>query len=222
MIRDIDIGKKDDLSKLVAEPLSIKDSEIRSRPGLLRSSSNNDSFQPPPQPQHPPQPPELLRRADFFQLQAPFHPPPQGPKQHNFSGPALRIPPSPLAPPLLPDGDYFLKKKTLTPNIDENTQNLISELEQVNEKSEKKNEKLEVDTPISTYFNDVEEILNRNYLEKIENEKEELKAIERENNASHIREQINHEVTPEEIEFYFGGDDKKFFNMRRPRFKQRQ
>lgn len=49
-----------------------------------------------------------------------------------------------------------------------------------------------------------------------------MKAIERENNASHIREQINHEVTSEEIEFYFGGDDKKFFNMCRPRFKQRQ
>ena len=46
---------------------------------------------------------------------------------------------------------------------------------------------------------------------KIKNEKEDLKEIEREYYFWHILEQINDGVTPEEIEFYFGGDNKNFF-----------
>ena len=105
----------------------------------------------------------------------------------------------------------FSWKKYKWENIDENRQSSIGKLEKVIEKFEKKNEKFEVDTSISTYFNDAEEILDRNYLEKIENEKEELKEIEREYNFSHILEQINDGVTPEEIKFYFSGDNKNFF-----------
>ena len=66
----------------------------------------------------------------------------------------------------------------------------IGELEKVIGKTEKKNKKFEVDNSISSYFNDAEEILDRNYLQKIENEKEKLKEIEREYNFSHILKQI--------------------------------
>ena len=79
--------------------------------------------------------------------------------------PALRIPLQPSAPPLPPDDDYF-REKNITQKIDENRQNLIGELEKVIKKSEKKNEKFEVDNSISSYFNDTEEILDRNYLQK--------------------------------------------------------
>ena len=179
---------------------------------MLRGDGNNDNFQPPPRPlpqsPQPPRPPQPPRRDDIFQPQAP---PPQTPRKNDFFGPGPRIPPSPSALPLPPDDYYFLEKKNLTQNIDENRQSLISELEKIIEKSEKKNEEFEVDTSINSYFNDAEEILDRNYLEKIENEKEELKEIEREYNFSHILEQINDGVTPEEIEFYFGGDNKNFF-----------
>ena len=90
-------------------------------------------------------------------------------------------------------------------NIDENRQNLISKLEQVIEKSEK-NEKFELDTSTGSYFNDAEQILDRNYLDKIENEKEELKEIEKEYSVPYILEGINEGVTPNETDFYFGGD----------------
>ena len=68
----------------------------------------------------------------------------------------------------------ILLKKYIIQNINKNRQNLIGELEKVIEKSGKKNEKFEVDTSISGHFNDVEEILDRNYLQKIGNEKEKL------------------------------------------------
>lgn len=48
LIREIDFGKKDDLSKLLAKVPRIKDLEIRSRLDLLRSDNNNDNFQNPP------------------------------------------------------------------------------------------------------------------------------------------------------------------------------
>ena len=38
-----------------------------------------------------------------------------------------------------------------------------------------------------------------------------MKEIERECNFSHILEQITDRVTPEEIEFYFSGDNKNIF-----------
>ena len=94
LTREINLGKKDDLGKLLSKAPSIKDLEIRSRLDLLRSDNNNDSFQPPPQPPsrppHLPQPPQLPRRDDFFQPQAP---PPQTPRENGFFGPAPRIPP---------------------------------------------------------------------------------------------------------------------------------
>ena len=121
-----------------------------------------------------------------------------------FFGTAPRIPLSPSAPPLPPDDDYFFEKH-LTRNIDENRQNLISKLEQVIEKSEK-NEKFELDTSTGSYFNDAEQILDRNYLDKIENEKEELKEIEKEYSFPYILEGINEGVTPNETDFYFVGD----------------
>ena len=121
-----------------------------------------------------------------------------------FFGTAPRIPLSPSAPPLPPDDDYIFEKH-LTRNIDENRQNLISKLEQVIEKSEK-NEKFELDTSTGSYFNDAEQILDRNYLDKIENEKEELKEIEKEYSFPYILEGINEGVTPNETDFYFVGD----------------
>lgn len=78
----------------------------------------------------------------------------------------------PSVPTLLPDDNYFL-------NIDERRQNLICELEQVIEKSEKKLKSMKMNTSISSYFSSAEEIANRSYLEKIENEKIELKEVER-------------------------------------------
>ena len=113
---------------------------------------------------------KLPRRDDFFQPQAP---PPKTPRQNDFFRLASRIPPSPSAPRLLPDDDYFIEKNIIQ-NIDENRQNLVDKLEKVIEKSEKKNKKFEVDISISGYFNDAEEILVRNYLQKNENEKEKL------------------------------------------------
>ena len=166
MTREINLGKKDDLGKLLSKTPSIKDLEIRSRLDLLRSDNNNDNFQPPPQPPprppHLPQPPQPPRLDDFFQPQAP---PSQTPRENGFFGPAPRIPPSLSASPLSRDDDYFLEKSIIQ-NIDENRQNLIGELQKVIEKSEKKTEKFEVDNSISSYFNDAEETLDRNYLEK--------------------------------------------------------
>ena len=182
MIRELDVDKKDDLSKLLATAPRIKDLEIRSRLHLLRSDHNNDNFQPPLQLPQTPQPPQPSRRDNFFHPQAP---PPQTPRQNDFFGPAPRIPPSPSPSPL-PKFNWRAWKI---------------------EKSEKKNENFKVDTSLSSYFKEAEEILDRNYLEKIENEKEELKEIEREYNFSHILEQKNGRVTPEETEFYFDGDN---------------
>ena len=45
---------------------------------------------------------------------------------------------------------------------------------------------------------------------KNENEKKELKEIERQYNFSHILEQINDGATPKEIDFYFVDDNKNF------------
>ena len=78
LIRAIHVGKKDDLSKLLAKAPSIKDLEIRSRLEFLGSGNNNDNFQPPPKLPRPPQPP---RRDELFQPQAP---PPHAPRQNDF------------------------------------------------------------------------------------------------------------------------------------------
>ena len=98
-------------------------------------------------------------------------------------------------------------------NVTQSTdgQNLIRQLEQVIEKSKKKIEKIEVHTSISTCFNDAEKVSDGKYLEKIEDEKEELKEIEKGYNFWHIFKQINEGVIPTEIDFYFGGDNKDYF-----------
>ena len=84
---------------------------------------------------------------------------------------------------------------------------MIGQLERVIGKSEKKGEKFEVNTSKSIKFNEAEEILDGKYLEKIEDEEEDLKEIEEEYNFLHIFSG----VIPEDIEFYFGGDNKNFF-----------
>ena len=70
MIKETDVSKKDDLSKLLAKTPSIKDLETISRLELLRNDNNNDNFQPPLQ--SPPQPPQPPRQHNFFQPQAPL------------------------------------------------------------------------------------------------------------------------------------------------------
>ena len=73
---------------------------------------------------------------------------------------------------------------------------IIGQLEYEIEKSKKRTEKIEVDTSLSTCFNGAEEILDRKYLEKIDDEKDEFKEIEEEHNFVHIFEQTNEGVIP--------------------------
>ena len=101
LIREVDIGKKKDLSKFLSQAPDVEDLKLQSRLNKLHSrneffniggddNNNNYPFIPPPPPPQPPQPP-------YVPPPPPFQPPNLGDLFSNNRPPS---PPLPLPPPL--------------------------------------------------------------------------------------------------------------------------
>ena len=166
-IREVDIGKKKDLSKFLSQVPDVKDLELQLRLNKLRlrneffdsgdnNNNNNDPFIAPPPPPQRPQPPYVPPRpafqqpnlSDLFSNNRPpspslLPPPPpmrQPPNLYFFNNEQTSIFPTPPAP----------AKKQARRQMQSKSDRLISEIERVIEK-EKPKEKLEADDDV-TFF----------------------------------------------------------------------
>ena len=86
---------------------------------------------------------------------------------------------------------------------------MIGKLERVVEK--KPEQKIEVDEDIITSFKKAEEILSKEFGLEWDRKRQKEQELIDEFNLRHPHEDINEGKTPTELDFYFGGENKKLF-----------
>ena len=87
----------------------------------------------------------------------------------------------------------------------------MSEIEKVLEKEKTESEQVIPDDPLLEYFNNADKVLEVNYQLQKEKEELELENFKREYNLDKLADELDRGVVPDILEFYFGGDNEKFF-----------
>ena len=205
LIREIDIGKKDTLNKLLAKALEPRDLEIRDRLNHPKNVGKNydDGDNPPSSLIPPPLPPPNLPLPPENFLLPP--PPPSDVSFLNFDNQNLPTPPT-----------FEPRSVRSRRNVGNITQKLsgdrlIRELERVIKKKEKEEEAVVADESVVDFIEKAAEIIDYEYLLDQEKKEQELAEIKEEYNFDNIFDKINEDEVPEQLEFYFGGDNQSFF-----------
>ena len=206
LIPEIDIRKQDVLSKLLPKAPNPKDIEIKQRLNALRNFRNYRPGGggplpppsppcPPPKPSHPP--------SNFQTHQTP----------RNIT-PYLDLPDFPDFPPAPPPEFFTTQTKTRPTGINKTQtflgDKLIGELERVIEKEKKAEEKIEDDDSPVDYLDKALEVLEYEFLLEQETKQRELEELKKDYDFETLFKKINEGEVPEELEFYFGGENQNF------------
>ena len=87
----------------------------------------------------------------------------------------------------------------------------MSEIERVLERENKEKEEIIPDDPLLEYFDQANDILDINYQLQKEQEERELEQFLREYNLDKLADEIDFGEVPDQLEFYFGGENDNFF-----------
>ena len=138
--------------------------------------------------------------------------PPQSPPPNNKNFEPRAEPSAPPLPnePAPPPYHFFAKKDAATNPITPGEQ-VMSKIKRVIEKEKKEREEVIPDDPLLEYFDKATDVLDLYYQLQKEQDERELEQFKRDYNLDKLVDEIDNGQVPEQLEFYFGGENENFF-----------